>query len=143
LGINSYWVRTFTDAARTQFYDSEVADITVVTAEAVIVDISPSDASIEAGVPVHLNARVGYPATFQWYQGSNDTNSAPIPGAIGVTLEASPMSDTRYWVRATEPTGAQHDSAIIVVRVGCGAGPVVGITSQPMIPIVARPDTVF
>lgn len=57
------------------------------------------------------------PVTYQWYIGQPGTTTSPIAGATGSTYNASPSSDTTYWVRVTGSCGYSQNSTAATVYV--------------------------
>jgi hypothetical protein len=121
-----YWVRVSNGCGDS--VDSSAATVTVCTQPGITGQ--PQSVSISAGQSATLAvSATGAPLSYQWYEGETGDTSHPVPGGIGASLQVSPGSTTKYWVRISNACGETADSSAATVTV-CSPPFILG-TDQP------------
>ncbi len=125
-----FWVRV--SNACTPPADSQTATVTVNGCPLVSIDTQSAGITIVQGRTTPLTiapSSTSTPISIQWYSGASGTTLTPITGAIGTTVNVTPLTTTSYWARATNACGAHADSDTIVVTVTPCTAP--AVASQP------------
>jgi YD repeat-containing protein len=120
----SYWVRiTQTDTGC--YTDSATLTINVCIP---VITTHPQSKMIVSGTSTPLTVAADLPGvTYQWYMGDSGVTASPISGQTSPTLNVSPQSTTRYWVRVTGSCGISRDSNTAEITI-CQAP---AITQEP------------
>jgi len=115
----SYWVRVTTtdtgcwvDATTVTVNVCRPSITTQPTASSTIDKIANPNAFATLTVAANIT-----PVTYQWYIGQPGNTANPISGATASAYNASPASDTTYWVRVSGNCGVSADSAAATVIV--------------------------
>jgi YD repeat-containing protein len=109
----SYWCRVSGPSCQ---QDSRTA--TAGTCE--LIDAEPLDIGIAYGASATLTVTPTDPddATFQWYQGMKDDDTAPVTGGTSNVLVVSNLNaTTSYWCRLTAENGCTQSSRTVTVTV--------------------------
>ncbi len=121
-----YWVRVTNGCGDT--VDSSVATVTVCAPPSITGQ--PQPVSISAGQSATLAVTAtGAPLFYQWYEGEAGDTSHPVAGATGPSVQVSPSSTTKYWVRISNGCGDTADTSAATVTV-CAPPAILG-TGQP------------
>ena len=108
----SYWVRVKNDC---NSVDSGTAEVTVFCTGPSITQ-QPQPVSLQLGQTAVLTAgATGTLLSYQWYEGpAGDTSR---PAGTGPSIQVTPSSTTRYWVRISNGCGDTVDSSAATVTV--------------------------
>jgi hypothetical protein len=108
----SYWVRVRNDC---NSVDSGTAEVTVFCTGPSITG-QPQSVTIKAGQPAVLSVgATGTLLSYQWYEGAAGDTSRPV--GTGPSVEVTPSSTTKYWVRVSNACGDTIDSSAATVTV--------------------------
>ena len=131
-----YWVRVSNGCGDT--IDSSAATVTVCTLPNITGQ--PQSVTISAGQPATLAvSATGAPLFYQWYEGEAGDTSHPVSGGIGPSVQVSPSSTTKYWVRISNGCGDTTDSSAATVTV-CAPPAILG-TGQPQSVSIAQGES--
>jgi hypothetical protein len=139
----SYWV-SVKDANGTAY--SGTATITVTTMGPPTITSNPSSQSIAYGGTASLSVTAsGSGLSYQWYHGSSGDTTNAIPAATSSSYMPTLISNTTYWVRASNASG-HADSTTATVTVLFTDSPLVAgstvITAVQLNQVRARIDAV-
>jgi uncharacterized delta-60 repeat protein len=115
----SYWVQVSNPYGTA---NSNTATITVTTPPTIT--SQPQSETITAGHPAVLSVgATGSPTlTYQWYQGSSGTTTAPIAGATASSYTTQPRARaTSYWVQVSNPHGTADSITATITTVRAAA----------------------
>jgi hypothetical protein len=102
------------------------------------ISAQPTSRTINAGQPTTLSVTASGSGTltYQWYQGTSGTITAPVSGATGSSLTVTPAATTSYWVSVGNGCGGVA-SATATVTVCTPPG----IAVQPVGPAIPYGQT--
>jgi hypothetical protein len=89
-----------------------------------------ADTTVVAGGTATLSAVVDGATKYEWYVGSTNNTSQPIPDSDSPWIAVSPSSTTTYWISASNTCGSVTAEAIVGLAPPCDLATFSGITAD-------------